>query len=169
MLITYLPFIGFTSGFAGPNRYLYLPSIGFSVLLAGALIWLIEHLPLIRARVVLVGGLLTILWIYNMVPLRMWQGLMESNSNVRTDTFIVIEDHLVPSYDITEIYLSGYPPKFRDLTRAIKLFYGIEPVWVDPANPPSDPPGTQSLIIAYDNGRVAPQEVRFGKMNTNYD
>jgi len=163
LLIVYLPFIGFIEGFAGPNRYFYLSSIGFSVLFAKGLIWFYDRLKHgergIKNKILFVI-ILVFLFLYNFIPIRIWQTLMINNSAVRRQTISLIEEKISsiqPYQDsLNSIYLIGYPQKFGDLEKAINTQFDIGAVFVDSDQDliNDTEPTNNVLLLSYENGEV---------------
>lgn len=155
-IITYLPFLGFTEGFAGPNRYFYLPAVGFSALLAEGLLWaygyLRRHLNLRTAKAILVVAVLVI-WGYNLVPIRVWQKQMIANSAIRREALGLVGDRLSKG-TVSKVYLQGFPDKFADLRTAIHVFYDLDAEWLDATVEESLQPLSSTLILRYDDGRI---------------
>jgi hypothetical protein len=77
LAMIYVPFLQYTlwrGGFVGASRYLYLPSVGFSILVAFLLIWLYDYLAQkegLGYRFV-VPGVVAILLVFNLVVIQVW-------------------------------------------------------------------------------------------------
>lgn len=156
MAITYLPFIGFVEGFAGPNRYFYLPAVGFAALLAEGLRWMHGRLSarwgsspaLVVLTIVSIG-----LWCYNLAPTRAWQKQMEMNSQVRLAVLRLVDDHLDANRTpITQVILTGFPEKFKDLPVALHVLRAVDSVWA--VSPDDSPIAPSVLALCYDIGQV---------------
>jgi hypothetical protein len=157
-LLSYLPFIAFAGGHAGPNRYFYLPSIGFSALVASGLTWSFRRVQAQRPSVIAVALLPTVvlgLWLYNLIPIRAWQKEMREDSlPVQQALYRVNELNDRRAAPVSTIYLVGFPlGASSNLSRAIRLMYGAQTdlVVAQQIDEPEVPVDT--LILVYDANR----------------
>ena len=128
----YLPFLQYTlwgGDFAGVSRYLYLPSIGFSILLALLLRQLYEYLQRKRwgrYRLIVFSIVITIL-IFNVVTIQIWMNRHLSNSEFRR-TFV---NHLMAQYSNFDsndrVYIEVSEDKYADLGFSCELVFENPP------------------------------------------
>lgn len=151
-LLMYLPFTGFVEGFAGPNRYFYLPLIGFCALSVYGLEALYQQLQRHNLRwphpLVAIGlvGLLG----YNSLPMLIWNRAMLANSHIRLQTLALIDSRLATAPPPpTTIYLMDFPDKLADLELTILV---VEQIKATRQNPPANPL-TDSWTLNYNNGQ----------------
>jgi hypothetical protein len=161
-IITYLPFIGFGEEFAGPNRYFYLPAVGFSILVAEALLWLYNLLGqrtrTATARLSLVIIIIG-LWGASLLATRTWQIQMQANSKIRQQVLDKVSDYISETETpITIVRLVSFPGKFMDLRRGIKVFHDIATTWEQARDQDEDRLSPDTLVVRFDRGDIIVQE-----------
>ena len=158
-LITYVPFIGFVGGHAGANRYFYLPTIGFSALLAAGLWWMLGRASKQRGASVCTS-LLTIIilgfWAYNLLPIRAWQKEMRENSRpIQLALYAVDNYNAKRATPVAKLYLTGFPlDQSGDLQKAIRLVYGVDTILVDTEQKDETELSMDTLMLMYEANRV---------------
>lgn len=157
MIVTYLPFLPWGEGFAGPNRYFYLPAIAFCALLAlgsaSAYQWLRARLGLTRS-VALLTAIALVFWAYNLVPTRIWQQQMLVNSEVRRTAVRLTTSGLagIPGLPPT-VELQGFPDKYGDLRYGLADLLGVKTEWTA-ASSNAEVSAPDKLVLQYNNGRI---------------
>ena len=153
-LVAHLPFPGFVDRLAGRNRYFYLASFGFAVLLAQSLLalhaWLLTGWGARRAALA-PAGLVLALGVYSLAPARLWQIQMQANSNLRRAVVDLAGRQLAlrPAPPAVA-YLAGFPKKLGDLDSALDALYGQRQVENVAAGGPVELAG--AIIVDYNQG-----------------
>jgi hypothetical protein len=158
IFLAYAPFTLWIKGdMAHSPRYLYLPLVGFSILVAIFLVWMSDWLAKKRLgkAVIWLGGFLAIWIVYNAVPIYYFQALDVANGQVRQGLIAQVRG-LHPQFPPEAVVYLGVPNKdFRDLGWGIPEFYAT-PLQVIPSPPASLPerPGSNEFIFQYKKGKL---------------
>ena len=161
-ILTYLPFIGFADGYAGANRYFYLPAIGFSALVAEGLWWIHDRLSE-QTRTRFARLLLVIVflgyWGSSLLVSRVWQKQMRENSELRQQVIQQVGDYAnTADTSITTAYLVDFPDNVRDLSTALQVFYSIKSTWIASTALNRAQLSHDTLVIIYSQDRVIVRE-----------
>jgi hypothetical protein len=128
LALIYLPFLPYTmwgGTFAGATRYLYLPSIGFSILVALLLIWLydqLRHREGIGYRFV-VPALVTVLLVANLVVIQVWVQRHIQNGEFRRPFVTQMAATFQDIESESRIYIEVPTEKFKDLRSSCILVF----------------------------------------------
>lgn len=128
LALIYLPFLPYTlwqGDFAGAPRYLYLPSIGFSILLALFLIRLYDYLrekERLGYRLV-VSGFVTILVVANLIVIQVWVQRHIDNGKFRRPFLTQLATDFQDVKPGSRIYIEVPAEKFTDLEASCKLVF----------------------------------------------
>ncbi len=134
VILTYLPFVGFRYGWAGPYRYFYLPSIGFFALVTEGLVRGFGSLKknLGQNAIRAIGAVVLVLWgVIWAFPIRIWVTQMCENSVVRREVIdTVLELQQTSDNSINLVYLVDFPERFNDLSYGVPILTGVNAQWV---------------------------------------
>lgn len=128
LALTYLPFLPYTlwqGDNAGAFRYLYLPSIGFSMLLALLFMRLHDHLRRKEGRGfgLVVPGLVTLLLIANLIVIQIWVQQHIGNSLLRRAFVTQLAADFQDIESGSWIYIEVPQAKYTDLKASCVLVF----------------------------------------------
>lgn len=157
MIVTYFPFLPWGEGFAGPNRYFYLPAIGFSALLAFGAVAISRRIAarLGRARAATFFlAVALVFWAYNLVPTRIWQQQMAANSYVRQAVVQLVKARILAAPGpAPTIQLRGFPEKYKDLGYGLTDLLGVKTEW-KMATQVGETPARGLIFLDYTEGCI---------------
>lgn len=129
LALVYLPFVPYTlwqGGFAGASRYRYLPAIGFSLLVALALVRLHAQLSKrhgTRFRLWVVPAVVAILLVANLGVAQVWVQRHVENSALRRAFVTDLATRYEGVEPGTRIFIEVPATKFGDLSEACELVF----------------------------------------------
>lgn len=128
LALTYLPFLPYTlwqGDYAGAFRYLYLPSIGLSMLLALLLVRLHDRLRRNHGlgHGYVVPGLVTLLLVANLIVIRVWVDRHIDNGQFRRAFVTQLASEFQDIEPGAWIYIEVPQAKFVDLQAACRLIF----------------------------------------------
>ena len=126
LALIYLPFLQYTlwrGDFAGAPRYLYLPSIGFSILVALLLIWLYDILRQKGGLVnrLVVPGVVAVLLLFNLVVIQVWVQRHIDNGRFRRPFVTQLGAAFQDVEPGSHIYIEVPTDKYTDLSGSCRL------------------------------------------------
>lgn len=121
--IPFLPYLLWTGSFAGAPRYLYIPSIGFSILLAIFLINIHELLSMRHRskQSIIVPSVIVVILMMNLVMTQIWVQRHVENGAFRRPFVTQLAKDFNDVEAGTKIYIEVPERKFTDLSAACRL------------------------------------------------
>jgi len=150
ILISFLPFAFVAVGIA--SRYLYLPSVGFSLVLAGLVQQWLMHSAQGRTRVLAWG--VAAIALANMALFGVWQRQQNQNGAVRQALIRQMAALPARAPQTAAVCAANVSTKFHDIDLALPLWISHAPHFV-PADACRDTPGP-TVHYTFQDGRLMP-------------